>query len=210
GASRREAELHELLALALDLLEADGRPYFLLLEAGRIDHAGHDNDAAALVAEQLEFLLPCGEALPEAHRLGGEGGDLGSLVVRQACSFIDKPLKAGQRRLPVRQQGGDLFERLGAGGKLLLQRSQLVGQRLVLGAKRLQGGVLFHQFGLEAEDRLGLAPDLGQLLGGLLPQGGHLDLQAAGGHGELGAEQILVGLNLGQRHRHEALDPPAG
>lgn len=50
-----EPDLREMLAIALRLLEADGRPFFLLLEAGRIDHAGHDNDPAALIAELRDY-----------------------------------------------------------------------------------------------------------------------------------------------------------
>ncbi len=55
GADRLQPELRDVAARTLDLLAADGRPFFLLLEAGRIDHAGHDNDAAALVAELADY-----------------------------------------------------------------------------------------------------------------------------------------------------------
>lgn len=55
GGDASAPDLREMLAIALRLLEADGRPFFLLLEAGRIDHAGHDNDPAALLAELREY-----------------------------------------------------------------------------------------------------------------------------------------------------------
>lgn len=43
-----------LARAALDRLD-DARGYFLMIEGGRIDHAGHMNDAAALYGEMLEF-----------------------------------------------------------------------------------------------------------------------------------------------------------
>lgn len=52
---RRDPTLAELARLALDGLGEGDRPFFLMLEGGRIDHAGHDFDAAGIVAETARF-----------------------------------------------------------------------------------------------------------------------------------------------------------
>jgi alkaline phosphatase len=52
---RRDPSLASLTRLALDGLAQDGKPFFLLVEGGRIDHAGHDFDAAGVVAESKGF-----------------------------------------------------------------------------------------------------------------------------------------------------------
>lgn len=52
---RRDPTLATLAKVALDGLARDGRPFFLMIEGGRIDHAGHDFDAAGVVAETVRF-----------------------------------------------------------------------------------------------------------------------------------------------------------
>ena len=58
-----EPHLSELVGAALDRLEVEGEPWFLLVEEARIDHAGHDMDGPGLafntvrMDETLEMLL---------------------------------------------------------------------------------------------------------------------------------------------------------
>ena len=40
---------------AIKVLDKNEKGFFLMVEGGRIDHAGHDNDAASMVAEILDF-----------------------------------------------------------------------------------------------------------------------------------------------------------
>ena len=47
--------LTEMMAGALDCLRGGEKGFFLQVEAGRVDHAGHANDAAAILRDQLEF-----------------------------------------------------------------------------------------------------------------------------------------------------------
>ncbi len=47
--------LREMSAKALDLLEQDERGFFLMIEAGQIDWAGHKNDTGLLLHEMLRF-----------------------------------------------------------------------------------------------------------------------------------------------------------
>lgn len=54
-AERRDPTLAALSRFALDGLSRDGAPFFLMIEGGRIDHAGHDFDAAGVVAESARF-----------------------------------------------------------------------------------------------------------------------------------------------------------
>ncbi|GIW71999.1 MAG: alkaline phosphatase [Planctomycetota bacterium] len=52
----REPSLAAMVRAALRLLARDpARPFFLVAEGGRIDHAGHSHDAAALAREVLAF-----------------------------------------------------------------------------------------------------------------------------------------------------------
>lgn len=52
---RRDPTLAGLARLALEGLGEGDRPFFLMLEGGRIDHAGHEFDAAGIVAETARF-----------------------------------------------------------------------------------------------------------------------------------------------------------
>ena len=47
--------LSEMVEAAIDVLEEDPDGFFLMVEGGRIDHAGHANDIERLVAEVAEF-----------------------------------------------------------------------------------------------------------------------------------------------------------
>jgi alkaline phosphatase len=48
-------ELKDLVLAAIDRLQADGRPYFLLVEDGGIESACHDHDAATLARDVLRL-----------------------------------------------------------------------------------------------------------------------------------------------------------
>ncbi len=50
-----EPSLPEMTAKALDLLSRDPDGFFLMVEAGRIDHAAHMNDIGALIWDTLAF-----------------------------------------------------------------------------------------------------------------------------------------------------------
>jgi alkaline phosphatase len=52
---QRDPSLAELTRIALEDLAARGRPFFLMVEGGRIDHAAHSFDAAALIHEVADF-----------------------------------------------------------------------------------------------------------------------------------------------------------
>lgn len=47
--------LEEMTQVALDHLSKNPKGFVLQIEAGRVDHAGHANDPATIVLEQLEF-----------------------------------------------------------------------------------------------------------------------------------------------------------
>ena len=47
--------LSDMTATALDILDNDPDGFFLMVEGGRIDHAGHDNDFARMQQEVVEF-----------------------------------------------------------------------------------------------------------------------------------------------------------
>ena len=47
--------LSEMVEVALDILDDDPDGFFLMVEGGRIDHAGHANDIWRIVHETIEF-----------------------------------------------------------------------------------------------------------------------------------------------------------
>jgi hypothetical protein len=50
-----EPTLREMSRAALDALDRDGQGFFLMIEGGRIDHAGHENNLARNIGETLDF-----------------------------------------------------------------------------------------------------------------------------------------------------------
>lgn len=51
----QEPSLAEMTSKALDVLSKNKNGFFLMVEAGRIDHAAHHNDIAALISDVLAF-----------------------------------------------------------------------------------------------------------------------------------------------------------
>ena len=51
----REPSLAEMTIKALELLSKSDKPFFIMIEAGRIDHAGHNNDPAAHLHDVLAY-----------------------------------------------------------------------------------------------------------------------------------------------------------
>ncbi len=52
---RRDPSLERLTQLALDSLSSKSKPFFLMVEGGRIDHGGHDFDAASVALQTQAF-----------------------------------------------------------------------------------------------------------------------------------------------------------
>jgi len=55
GAFEQVPTLDLLTETALEVLERGGKDFFVVVEGGRIDHAGHDNDAGTMLQEILAF-----------------------------------------------------------------------------------------------------------------------------------------------------------
>ncbi len=66
--TQEEPSLAEMVEFAIRALEGRGKGYFLMVEAGRIDHAGHANDGARLVRE----VIALDNAVARARELVGE------------------------------------------------------------------------------------------------------------------------------------------
>ncbi len=62
-AARTAPTLLEMTRFAIDSLKGTGQPFFLMVEGGRIDHAGHANWARTLVDETAEFDAAIGYAV---------------------------------------------------------------------------------------------------------------------------------------------------
>jgi len=63
GLERTAPTLVEMTRFAIDRLKSSGGPFFLMVEGGRIDHAGHSNWARTLVDETAAFDEAIGVAL---------------------------------------------------------------------------------------------------------------------------------------------------
>lgn len=63
-------DLAAMTRKAVGLLSAQGKPFFLMVEGGRVDHACHEHDAASAAKEQLDLDRAVGWALDEAERRG--------------------------------------------------------------------------------------------------------------------------------------------
>ncbi|MEM9158693.1 MAG: alkaline phosphatase [Verrucomicrobiota bacterium] len=61
--------LESMFESALEVVSRNPKGFVLQVEAGRVDHAGHNNDPAAIVHEQLEFdrCIPIAEAFLEKN-----------------------------------------------------------------------------------------------------------------------------------------------
>lgn len=65
-----EPSVAEMTSWALDRLSAEDRPFFIMIEAGRVDHAGHGNDAPAFLHDMLAFDQAVAAALDFARQDG--------------------------------------------------------------------------------------------------------------------------------------------
>jgi alkaline phosphatase len=65
-----EPSLAAMTMAAIGLLHADGRPFVLVVEGGRIDHAGHGNAPAEAAADVLAYDAAVGAALEWARADG--------------------------------------------------------------------------------------------------------------------------------------------
>jgi alkaline phosphatase len=61
--SQNVPTLSEMTGQALSILSNSGKPFFLMVEGARVDHAAHANDAAGLLWDQLAFDDALGVAL---------------------------------------------------------------------------------------------------------------------------------------------------
>ncbi len=111
--------LAEMTSAAIASLDADDAGFFLVVEGGRIDYAGHENDAGAMLAEILDFDAAVGEAFDYArerddtlvlvtadHGTGGfsftyAAGGPGPLPEAVVWDYDPGPEMAGRRHLEL-------------------------------------------------------------------------------------------------------------
>ncbi len=90
--------LSEMAAKAIKILEKDADGFFLMIEGGRIDHAGHKNDVARLVREVAEFskaaqvALDWAAAHPEALVIVTADHETGGLTIVRGGKAGENPL----------------------------------------------------------------------------------------------------------------------
>lgn len=65
-----EPSLAELTEKAINILSRGGKPFFLMVEGGQIDWAGHDNDLPASIEQTTKFDAAIARALDYARKSG--------------------------------------------------------------------------------------------------------------------------------------------
>jgi alkaline phosphatase len=116
----REPSLAQLTAKALELLGPSPRGFFLLVEGGRIDDAGHDDDPAGVAREVLAYDRAVGLVLAFARRVGHtlvvsvadhETGGLGlGRRVGRASPYVVHPESLLAARASVWRMSGDILD----------------------------------------------------------------------------------------------------
>ena len=107
----REPSLAQMTAKALELLRPAPRGFFVVIEGGRIDDAGHDDDPAALAREVLAYDRAVALALAFARREGRTlvvsvaDHETGGLALGRRVGTVE-PLPAVRRFAPRRPRLG--------------------------------------------------------------------------------------------------------
>lgn len=110
---RGDADLATLTRKAIELLRANEDGFFLMVEGSRIDHASHQNDAAAAARDVIDFDEAFGVAMEFARRDGQTiviatsdhetgGLSLGRSAIPDASVAGDPPLTTYWRSLHAR------------------------------------------------------------------------------------------------------------
>ncbi|MBD3366845.1 MAG: alkaline phosphatase [Candidatus Eisenbacteria bacterium] len=84
-ASVRDPSLVELTAKALEILSSDPDGFFLMVEGSQIDWAGHENDAAYMIDEMMDFDAAVGAAVDFAE---GDGRTLVIVTADHECGGL--------------------------------------------------------------------------------------------------------------------------
>ncbi len=116
----------------------------------------------------------------------------------------------GEFGLRIRERAFGLLQCARSGSELVLERSDIVGQLPFLGFEREQRRGFLAKLELEPADRLTFPADLGGLAGGFRLHLLDVHFEPAHGHGEFGAQLILVGLNFRPRQRGQRFQPTHG
>lgn len=116
----REPSLAQMTAKALELLGPAPRGFFLLVEGGRIDDAGHDDDPAGVAREVLAYDQAVGLALAFARRNPGtlivsvadhETGGLGlGRRVGRTSPYVMSPKSLLAARTSVWRMSGEIMD----------------------------------------------------------------------------------------------------
>ena len=157
-----------------------------------------------------KFLLGVADAVLQLLDLGAHRDQLDLAAVRGHRAIGERGVDFGELVLLVGQRLLGAAQQLGLGGEFLLGGAKLLLHRLLARFQREDRGVLLAKLDLHAVDGVGLLAELGELAGGLALQLLDAHLQPPRRHRELGAQLVLVGLDLGHRQRRRRLQPLGG
>ena len=133
-AARTQPTLREMTLKALDVLSKDPDGFFLMIEGGQIDWAGHNNDAGTMLHEMLKF----DEAVEAVYEWVKERDDTmvvitadhetGSFGFSYSAANLPKATKAiGQWLCQARLQAQLQLRQYGVTGQALRPAKELLG-----------------------------------------------------------------------------------
>lgn len=167
--AQRDPSLVELTTLALAILGRDDKPFFLLVEGGRIDHAAHDFDPATAIVETAAFDQAVGEVIdyatrrPETlilvtadHATGGMA--LNDYVEWEKLAAQGASVDWLTRQLAHGGAGGELVAEMGGAGALdAAELTAIRGEEDGGDARRHLGRALSRYHGVTFVPRVGSA-----------------------------------------------------
>ena len=159
----------------------------------------------------LDLAAEVGDLILEIVDLRLERDDLDALAVGRRRLVSDElRARLGELGFLVGESALGLAQRVGLDLELVLGRAQLILDALVARFEREDRRGLFAELDLEPVDGVVLLAEFGELAGALALELVDAHLEPPRGHGEFGAQLVLVGLDFRHRERRRGLEPAHG
>src|SRR5262249_26129146 len=166
--------------------------------------------AVEVIPQRLGLFLVAVDLALERLRLRAQRHELDALAARRDGSVVEVGGDLDELAPRARERALRFLERASFGGEFGLRGLQVVGELLFLGFEGKQRGGLLAELELEAADSFAFPAEVCELVRSLRLHLLDAHLEATHGHGEFGAQLILVGLNLRGRSRGESFQPAHG
>ncbi len=179
-----------------------GKLLFRRLELGGL--------AVEVIPQRLSLFLVAVDLALQRLGLRAQRHQLHALAARRDGGVVEVGGDLDELGPRARERALRFLERDRLGGELGLRGLQVVGELLFLGFERKQRGGLLAELEFEAADRFAFPAEFCELVRRFRLHLLDAHLEAAHGHGEFGAQLILVGLNFRDRQRGESFEAAHG